>query len=260
MAGNFTFTSTGLSVLDFAYLQAGTVDNEFLNTGSSLTTADDFAAKILTRCERDILSKNPTLNRAEAVQTVAAGSRELVLPVAMDGMDLDLVQLVREDDPMNGYVIMEASPQDGQDRWGSLVDNFQSPYPTFYYWNEDRSAVLLQYMLSVNTDFRLTFRQGARAYTAAGLGTEISRIPDEHIDALYLKVADQFLRIMGKIEAASVVSMQAEEANQELTDSLIGPYWKHRAYRSQGYPESSMDFVTQSANRGRDDSYSTMRY
>ena len=259
-AGNLTFTTTGQAVLNTAYLRAETVDFGFLDIGGGQAAALNEAARILTEAERDILDKNPALQRADTTETVLAGNKSIPIPTAAAGLKIIQVKLVRPDGAIQNMVILEASPADGESAQALFGDDFRRPVPYFCYWSADRSELLLAFPISEDTDFIITFQNQPTTYTGATLGTDISRIPDQYIDTLYFKVASEFASIMGKTQKAGELDMKYLMADARLGEALLGAFWKYPRFRDEGHPGSTLDHVKQSSGRYLTRPTTSLRY
>jgi len=240
-------------------MRSGTVDSTFLDIGDSSVTADAFAATILKEKERELLYANPALSRGESTETVTAGTNSVPLPTDAQGLEIIELRQLSPGGYFNNLVVLEAAPGDGYNRPGGWLDDYQMINSRFAYWSSDRTELLLEFNVPDDTDFVVVYQQGPAEYDADNLATEVSRIPDQHIDALYLRVAAEFATIM-RSPWAQGLQGQALSAAENLSAALIGANWKYPRLRNEGSPGSTLDHIVQPSGRALLRPYSSARY
>lgn len=221
--GNYTFASTGEEILSFAQLYAQTAGLDFLTVADSPLDKNAMAAQIMTKVERDITLRHPGIGAETVEVTVAANERDIDVSTdvpLMFGSRIDRLYYHLEDSPMDMTPIRVVDRLEGENRFGWDTEQYTQKVPAWAYFDRDRGLIRLQYKVPVSTTFYVAYRSGGTVYDGATLDADVSTIPTEHIDTLYLGVAKEFATLTGKTARAVELAVMQADAESRMTDAI----------------------------------------
>jgi len=209
--GRYTFSRNAYFLVQQALSRLGHEDTSFL--GSASYDADAVAAEIISRCERRIHDRVTALSEQEGEVTVAAGSRDLVLPEDLDGMNILQVKVTTSSSWVRQEPMVIEPRFVGENRSQWELTTAQTSTPRWLYPTGDFRTLRLDFLLSQELTFNVRYRVAPTQYTSDDLGsssTKYSSIPDQYADSLYLAVAAEFADVSNLDDKmAKMLAMQS---------------------------------------------------